>query len=604
MTTDFHTLVQQGNQALAPHYGPAAAPVLEAAGMQGADWYVSNVARSRYPEPVTAAYLHSFFPYFTLANREKGLAEAAGRGFLETAGDGAYRLTASGRAGVEGFFEAARQAIARLDPLPPAELERLAGLLQRVRAAVESAPEPAGKRHLHYSRSVDPGLDAPAAVRIDQYLTDLGLYRDDSHLAAWQPHGISGQAWEAFTFVWRDEANTLAALAEQLSFREHTADSYAAALQELAARGWVEEVDGRYQITEAGRLLREAVEETTRHYYDAPWQALSTAEQAELADLLARFNNRLQEMTADQVAAARIDLWPLANQLSQSIGAVTRQTVVPAIEAAGIAQPGLPFCLLYAYFLAPEPFSPAMMARRFPYGRIERWNGYVETLAEKGLLASTGNGAYTLTENGRAIEDGLNRSFYRRLAEVEEVVASSFPAADLERLAALLKRVIEACFQAQEPPGTWCLQRFTYQPPLEVSTLGTIDMSLDSLNAFRDDAHLAAWQPYGLAAHAWEFFTLLWQGEVKSAAEMAERRDQEEALYARVLDELAQQGWIESPGNGTYQLSRAGRQFREQAESLTNRYFYGPWATLDGDETAELRALLTRLATSLKEVSI
>ena len=125
-------------------------------------------------------------------------------------------------------------------------------------------------------------------ARIEQYLSDLGAFRDDVHLAAWKPHDIQGHAWEAFTFIWRGEATTLEALADALKPRGFTSEDYAAALEDLRARAWIEERAGEYRVTPEGGKLRQAAEELTDAYYYAPWEVLSEDERQTLRDLLSR----------------------------------------------------------------------------------------------------------------------------------------------------------------------------------------------------------------------------------------------------------------------------------------------------------------------------
>jgi DNA-binding MarR family transcriptional regulator len=117
-------------------------------------------------------------------------------------------------------------------------------------------------------------------------LIDLLAYRDDAHVAAWQPYEVSGQAWEAFTFVWRGDAGTAAELAEKLPFRNYDQDAYAAALQDLATRGWLAKEDDRYVVTEKGKKLRQEAEDATDRYFDTAWAGLNEAEMKEARDLL------------------------------------------------------------------------------------------------------------------------------------------------------------------------------------------------------------------------------------------------------------------------------------------------------------------------------
>ena len=52
---------------------------------------------------------------------------------------------------------------------------------------------------------------------------------------------------------------------------------------------------------------------------------------------------------------------------------------------------------------------------------------------------------------------------------------------------------------------------------------------------------------------------------------------------------------------GAYEVTELWRQVREDAETLTDRYFYTPWQTLNDDEVHEMRDLLTRLKTALAQ---
>jgi DNA-binding MarR family transcriptional regulator len=149
-----------------------------------------------------------------------------------------------------------------------------------------AAPEPAAKPTLLTSRHTDPGSGAAPAARIDQYLTDLLHYRDDAHQAAWQPVGVSGPAWEILTLIWRGEAQTIEELRARLERRGHTAEAYSQYLHGLIGRGWVAEQSGRFEITDAGRALREQAEETTNRLFYAPWAGLTERELEELRGLL------------------------------------------------------------------------------------------------------------------------------------------------------------------------------------------------------------------------------------------------------------------------------------------------------------------------------
>jgi DNA-binding MarR family transcriptional regulator len=118
-------------------------------------------------------------------------------------------------------------------------------------------------------------------------LLDLRAFRDDVYIAAWRPQEADGRIWEAFTLVWRGEARSAAALAEQLQgYRYYDEKAYANALAELVTRGWIKTDNGGFSATPQGHELRQRVEAETDRLFDAPWQVLSEGEIETLQELL------------------------------------------------------------------------------------------------------------------------------------------------------------------------------------------------------------------------------------------------------------------------------------------------------------------------------
>ena len=132
-------------------------------------------------------------------------------------------------------------------------------------------------------------------MRVDQYLTDLMHLREDAHLATWQVYDVDGRSWEAFTYIWRDEANTPSALAERLVLRGYVEEDYAAAIRLLLNKGWIEQAAGRWQVTGSGRALREVAEMVTDRLFFAGWRALTQAELERLNELLINLSRKLQQ---------------------------------------------------------------------------------------------------------------------------------------------------------------------------------------------------------------------------------------------------------------------------------------------------------------------
>jgi hypothetical protein len=300
--TELGPLAWEAMLALTTHYGPAIDHAAEEIGIPFGEWYGWLMASRIFePDPVSAARLAVRSAYTSPARLAEGLMKGVRLGLLEPAADesaGEYRLTAAGHAAVQRLIDTAYAAMTPLRPLPQADLDRLANLLYRLVLASLAAPEPPGKWCLRTARHYDPGESAPAMVRMDQYLSDLYAYRDDAHLAAWRPHGTSGQAWDALTQLWRGAAATPEELATRLARRGYRAEDYALALAHLASRGWARESGGRWHITEAGQAVREEAEAATDHYFYAPWACLDAAEQSALADLLMGLRDGLNRLRA------------------------------------------------------------------------------------------------------------------------------------------------------------------------------------------------------------------------------------------------------------------------------------------------------------------
>jgi hypothetical protein len=238
------------------------------------------------PEPITPKHFFKRGPYGNLDNIKKEMDQAVEGGWLKAVGEGQYKLTAQGKETAKSIFDLAEEALGGLEALPEADMKRLIALLGKVVEGVRALPEPAEKWGFSWGRMFDRGPTAPLVLQLRRHMIDLLSYREDAHLASWQPFDVSGQLWEVLTFVWRDEAGTAAELVEKLPSRGYDEKSYAAALQDLAARGWVAQENGKYVTTEKGSKLRQQAEDTTDRYFDAPWASLSQDETEEAKGLL------------------------------------------------------------------------------------------------------------------------------------------------------------------------------------------------------------------------------------------------------------------------------------------------------------------------------
>lgn len=595
-----YTLIQGTMQAFNPHYNEAVQAIFAESNITGIDWFFSYLAFGLEPAPLTADVLHQMTPYGNRQTQAERLATTAENGYLATTDEINYTLTDTARAVVEKFFTNASKAIGPLQPLADDKMTRLATLLGRIITATETADPPKLKTHFTICRSTDPGTTATASSKIDQYLTDLLRYRDDAHLAAWVDLGVNGRTWETFSDIWHNENNTAAMIAEAHANRNYEEADYAASLNELVELGWIVAKDNIYAITENGRKVREEAEATTDRYYFIGWTALNDEETNELDTLLAELRDSLQTLAAEKAISIHKEATStLTGKISGAIYQLTRPVMDPLLAELELNERGLPFSLLQTLSFDPTPISGTAITTRFPYATAASWDEHLHKLADKGLLTATENGKYGLTENGRSTVTQILDTFRDHLATITADV-------DLDRTAELLGRIVTACTNTSEPPAPNAIrQSRNIAPTDDASALAKIDQYLDDLNAFRDDAHIAAFASHKISGHGWELFTMLWRGDVTNAAEMAEKmafRGHDEASYSSALDDLVYRGWV-TPKNGGYVLTPMGKEIREAAEVTTDRYFYRPWLVLNQADAHELHTLLTETNRQLTQLS-
>jgi hypothetical protein len=83
-------------------------------------------------------------------------------------------------------------------------------------------------------------------------------------------------------------------------------------------------------------------------------------------------------------------------------------------------------------------------------------------------------------------------------------------------------------------------------------------------------------------------------------AEKMEFRGYDVDDYEIAIQAAVEIGWAEQTDHlNVYGLTQQGKDLREQAEQLTNEYFYAPWSVLVKDEIDELHHLLIKLRDEL-----
>ncbi len=226
-------------------------------------------------------------------------------------------------------------------------------------------------------------------------------------------------------------------------------------------------------------------------------------------------------------------------------------------------------------------------------------------MASEKWLEPVKEGEFILAPAGRAIQDDLAQRRKEALSKVEPPMET----AELNRLETILNRIIIASLACDNPPGCWCLAHSRNRAPAEDALpLEKILQYTSDFNAFRDDAHMAAWKPFNITGYEWEAFSFIWSGQAQTAEEIDRQlfyRGYSLSEYEAALQDLIERGWLEEQTDKPdhYKLTADGTNIRETAETQTDTYFYTPWSALQPSEVQELHQLILKLQNSLQQPS-
>lgn len=256
-----------------------------------------SLARSSHPQPFPISRFRAMYPWNADAAGPGRLDALVDQGIIIREGEG-YLLSDDAREAIDLVHRTVPHRVgSQLELLPDADMHRLKSLLERVLAACEETTQITqkwGMQHTYWMRPDDtPEMIGPM---IEMYLAGLQGWRDDAHIAVWRASGVSGPAWEAMTLIWGGKAQTLGDVTEALAFRRHDEGVYQAGLGALVERGWLRQEGNRYQMTEAGRQMRDTAESLTEANWRIGFDSLTPDELQELEILLIRLRDRLNEV--------------------------------------------------------------------------------------------------------------------------------------------------------------------------------------------------------------------------------------------------------------------------------------------------------------------
>ncbi|MBI5932567.1 MAG: hypothetical protein HY867_02575 [Chloroflexi bacterium] len=298
-----------------------------------------------------------------------------------------------------------------------------------------------------------------------------------------------------------------------------------------------------------------------------------------------------------------MNLQSIWSALEESYG-VCSDTSAPSIEkfAEGNHLSGGYWSWGPAIILFPdEPISSVQWMKIFPYGIPQTINGRLASAAEGGYLVKDGE-RFRSTEKGKAAAHQGLQALTDGIADLHPL-----PPNDLQCLVDYLVRLSDASFAAPDPPPKFCLTHYkNYKSTFD----GTAPLNrlfvhyFKELDFYRMDSHMAAWRSHNFEGNRWEVFSEVWGGKNNTLDKIFDElsfRGITREEYASILQELVERGWIQQDGK-TYQPTAEGKCLRDEAESLTDEYFFAPWSCLNELELEELASLAGQLRDGLKNL--
>jgi predicted transcriptional regulator len=285
--------------------------------------------------------------------------------------------------------------------------------------------------------------------------------------------------------------------------------------------------------------------------------------------------------------------WSVLEESFDILGGYGYPATDKAADELGL-EPGWFTWVAAIWLFGSEAFTTAKFMHMFPYGSALVNEERFSSAVRHGYLISDGKNGYLTTEDGSHVGRTMWRAAGDSIADLPTP-----PETDIHRLLSYLTRIADAALDAPEPPSHFYIShkrenygRYGTKRPLE-----DFVVCFGALSSYRDDSHIAAWQMYSIEGNRWEVLSYIWRGEINTLDKLFEQlnyRGISRDEYAQILQELVDRGLIKENA-GEYQLTAEGKRIREEAEALTDRYFFAPWSCLNDEELEDLQKLAKQL---------
>jgi len=240
--------------------------------------------------------------------------------------------------------------------------------------------------------------------------------------------------------------------------------------------------------------------------------------------------------------------------------------------------------LVQAMEFDPDPITVENLRRRAVWSAPRMIRALLDVMASEKWLIRTGE-QYVLGDAGREIINS-------RMTLTHDLLNKLTPLDSVPELAELMESIIAACLGSDL--DTWCLAHSrNVSPPEDASAALRVITVGSDLNAFRDDAHMAASTTrLGVDGYVWEAFAQLpGLATAEAIFDKFYYRGHNQEEYTDALQQVTKLGWAQTADGETYSITDEGQAVRDETERLTNLYFYSAWE----DQVPDLIEALDRV---------
>jgi len=250
------------------------------------DIQLVEIAVGLEPDLFGLAHIYQCVPYTNPKRLRQDFKQAVKRGWLTIDPRGSYRATQKGKQFQKLLNQEIKQVYSDLHPLPMMQLNRLDMILSEIITAIKKSNSLDYKPAFTIDLKLTPAAQS-TLQKICCKLAHLMAYRDDAYLNAWMEKEVNSYVWEAFSLIYKGQAQTAKSLALKLEQqRQYDEGVYEEAIRDLVTRNWITYCYGKYEPTTEGlKVLAEVARKLTQNFFE-PWTAMDEAKVSQLQTLL------------------------------------------------------------------------------------------------------------------------------------------------------------------------------------------------------------------------------------------------------------------------------------------------------------------------------